>query len=390
MSMTGDMGLRGKNLIVCCDGTNNQFGDTNTNVVRTYAVATKETGRQLAFYDPGLGTFPAPGAIAPLTQQITKTLGSAAGFGLSENVACSYKFLMENYEPGDRIFLFGFSRGAYTVRVIAALIHACGLMSQDNANLIPYAFNLFREEYKKEASGPDQPLRLPICDQFRATFSRVIPVYFIGVWDTVSSVGQVYDPFKLPYTKTNPSVEIVRHAISIDERRKFFRTNLWSNPSPENKTDVIQVWFPGAHADVGGGYPEIDGGLSKISLGWMLDEARAAGMLIDNDKVPAVLPPPGTVPPPSPASATAMMHNELDKLMWKVGQLIPRQRSEINPKTGKWESYMNFSPAQKPRSIADGSRVHHAAFDRMKADPTYRPVNIPKDVCDERGVKVVW
>ncbi|HEY1774017.1 MAG TPA: DUF2235 domain-containing protein [Gammaproteobacteria bacterium] len=379
-----------KNLVVCCDGTNNEFGAANTNVVRTYSVATKQEDTQIAYYAPGVGTFPATGAILPITQTATKIAGSAAGYGLSDNVFCSYKFLMENYQEGDRIYLFGFSRGAYTARVIAALVHACGLLNPYSDNLISYAWNLFRDESSKNGGKQNQILSLPVCTKFKETFSRAAPIHFIGVWDTVSSVGQVYNPFKLPYTKTNPSVEIVRHAISIDERRKFFRTNLWSNPSPQNKTDVIQVWFAGAHADVGGGYPEAEGGLSKISLQWMIDEARTAGMGIDASKIPAVLMPAGYTPPPEPPSPTAKMHNELDKPSWKAAQLIPREHSQQDPKSHQWTTSMNWSPAQKPRFIADGSRVHHTVFDRMKADTTYRPVNVPKDVCDETAAKVTW
>lgn len=382
--------MAGKNLVVCCDGTNNEFGDTNTNVVRTFTVAVKQTGKQHAFYDPGLGTFPSPGAITPIAQGLTKLAGSAAGFGLSQNVALSYKFLMENYEDGDQIYLFGFSRGAYTVRVVAALMHACGLMTRDNANLIPYAFNLFRNETSKRGKHGGHTLELPICDQFKAAFSRAVPIHFIGVWDTVSSVGNVYDPFKLPFTKTNPSVKTLRHAISIDEKRKFFRTNLWSNPSPSTPTDVVQVWFAGVHADVGGGYPEVDCGLSKISFQWMMEEAGLAGMQIDKAKLEGMLPPADHTPPAAPANPLAMQHDELLKLMWKVAQWVPRKQWRVNEKTHQWEEYWNFSPRHAPRPISEGSRVHRTVFERMAKNKNYMPPNVPKDVCDEKGNKVAW
>ncbi len=131
-----------KNLVVCCDGTDDEFGKNNTNVVRLYSVLVRQADRQVAFYAPGLGTFPAPGALTPVSKWLTQTMGSAFGLGLSHSIAISYRFLMENHAPGDRIYLFGFSRGAYAVRVLAALIHACGLMNPQNRNLIPYAIDL--------------------------------------------------------------------------------------------------------------------------------------------------------------------------------------------------------------------------------------------------------
>ena len=140
---------QGKNLVVCCDGTDNEFGEDNTNVVRLLSLALKQDEQQVVFYEPGLGTFPAPGAITPLQKMITKKMGSAFGFGWTKNLAVCYEFLVEHYNPGDRIYLFGFSRGAYTARALAALIHVCGLMQTKNANLVPYAIKLFESEASK-------------------------------------------------------------------------------------------------------------------------------------------------------------------------------------------------------------------------------------------------
>ncbi|HED17756.1 MAG TPA: DUF2235 domain-containing protein [Gammaproteobacteria bacterium] len=121
-----------------------------------------------------------------------------------------------------------------------------------------------------------------IAEGFKRTFSRECPVHFLGLWDTVKSIGWIYDPVNLPYTMNNPSVGVVRHAISIDERRALFRSNLWGAGTDEQ--DVLQVWFAGVHSDVGGGYPENESGLAKIAMQWMVEEAQKFGLLVDLEK----------------------------------------------------------------------------------------------------------
>ena len=381
---------QGKNLVVCCDGTDNEFGENNTNVVRLLSLALKQDERQIVFYEPGLGTFPAAGAWTPLQQKLTKLLGSAFGFGLSHNIAVCYDFLVSNYRPGDRIYLFGFSRGSYTARVLAALIHVCGLMRTKNANLAPYVFKLFRKEATKakkkndkaeRRTGKKLPLELPVCDEFKRVFSVEAPIHFIGVWDTVSSVGTIFDPFKLPYTRWNPSVEAVRHAISIDEKRKFFRTNLWS--SSQQSTDVSQVWFAGVHADVGGGYPEAQSGLAKIALAWMLEEAAPAGLRIDEASLPTVFPEPDAhagLAPPDPA---APMHDELDHWYWRLLQWVPRRYWARDPESGQFRRHWNFSPRAMPRFIPPDADIHPSVCERKREVGDYDPVNLPKDQCSE-------
>src|SRR4029077_5218668 len=117
--------------------------------------------------------------------------------------------------------------------------------------------------------------------------------WFVGVWDTVSSVGWIENPVHLPYSADNPDIEHGRYALAIDERRAFFRTNLWrrgSNPAAAHgPKDELQVWFPGVHCDVGGGYGEQESGLSKLALEWMLDEAVPLGLLVDVGRVDVML-----------------------------------------------------------------------------------------------------
>jgi uncharacterized protein (DUF2235 family) len=380
--MSQDEDYQGKNLVICCDGTNNEFGENNTNVVRLLSLALKRNDQQIVFYDPGLGTFPAPGAFTPLQKWYTKTLGSAFGYGLSHNLEVCYDFLVEHYVPGDRIYLFGFSRGAYTVRALAALIHVCGLMHTKNRNLVPYVIDLFRSEATKakkrndiaeRKAGKKLPLSLPVCNEFKRVFCITPTIHFLGVWDTVSSVGTIFDPFHLPHTRWNPSVITVRHAISIDEKRKFFRTNLWS--SSGQSTHVKQVWFAGVHADVGGGYIESESGLAKITLDWMLTEARAAQLLIDEAQWYTVFPENDASDLVGP-DPLAPMHNELDKLMWKILQWVPRRYWIRDSATGNFVRRWNFSPKPMPRFIPKGSDIHPTVSERMEKIPEYRPENL--------------
>lgn len=374
----------GKNLVVCCDGTNNEFGEENTNVVRLLSLALKDNAQQLVFYEPGLGTFPAPGALTPFQKKASKIMGSAFGYGLTKSMAVCYEFLVENYKPGDRIYLFGFSRGAYTVRALAALIHVCGLMHTKNHNLVPYAIKLFESEASKAKKRNDriekrtqqkQRLKLSVCNEFKRVFCISPKIHFLGVWDTVSSVGTIFDPYNLPHTRWNPSVNTVRHAISIDEKRKFFRTNLWS--TSKQVTDVKQVWFAGVHADIGGGYAEDKSGLAKITLQWMLDEARAADLLIDESLLPTVFPDSDNPRGLSAAEATAPMHNELDQFFWKVMQWIPRRYWIRDESSGCFVRRWDFALWPRPRPIPDDALIHPSVYERMQKVTDYRPGNLP-------------
>src|SRR5260370_12144246 len=226
--MPGEVQVR--SIVLCCDGTSNEYGKTNTNVVRLYQMLVKDPARQLAFYDPGLGTFSSQAALTPIAKWVTRVLGLAFGLGLTKNIEDGYVFLMNNWRPSDRVYIFGFSRGAYTARAIAAMVHKCGLLEPGHENMVPYASKVFRKERNEE-----------VCKGFRKTFGRPCPVHFLGLWHTVSSVGWAWDPVNLPFTAYNPSVRIIRHAVAIDERRAFFRQNLWSNPI--DGQEVKQLWF---------------------------------------------------------------------------------------------------------------------------------------------------
>jgi uncharacterized protein (DUF2235 family) len=262
-----------------------------------YTLEQHDPSRQVAYYHPGLGTMESPAALSGFSRRMTRCLGNAVGYGLDLDIRYAYVFLMNNYDEGDKVFLFGFSRGAYTVRAVAALLHMYGLIPRGNEPFVPYAIRLLMAIHKidnKRGNRTEEERRyFKLAHDFKNTFAtRVCKPWFVGVWDTVSSIGWYENPLHLPYTADNPDIEIGRHAISIDERRAFFRSNLWIPKDPPAQTgpkDLKQVWFPGVHCDVGGGYAESESGLSKIPLQWMLREAAAAELLVDPLKRAAVL-----------------------------------------------------------------------------------------------------
>ena len=164
----GEFKVPARNLIVCCDGTNNEFGPQNTNVIRLMQALDRDSHRQRLYYDPGVGTLPEPGLWTSLGKKVSKWLGLAFGLGLSDNILEAYTFLMETWEPGDRVFLFGFSRGAYTVRVLAGLLHSLGLLPPGSQSMVPYLMRLFKAVRSDKSYWQ-------LCDDFRWTFARPGP-----------------------------------------------------------------------------------------------------------------------------------------------------------------------------------------------------------------------
>ncbi len=347
-----------KNVVVCCDGTNGQFRLRNTNVVRLYELLEQDPERQVAFYDPGLGTMGATGTWTTLGQTFTRLLGLAFAFGLKERIGDAYRHVIEYWEPGDRLFLFGFSRGAYTVRALAALIHMFGVIRRGNENLIPYVTDMFGRR-------SEEVFRL--AAEFKPRFARECPVHFVGVWDTVSSVGWIYDPVRLPYTANNPSIRIGRHAIAIDERRCFFRQNVWGEPVTGQ--DLKQVWFAGVHGDVGGGYAAAEEGLPNVPLWWMADEARRAGLRLDRDRVTAALARAGSRP-----DAFGPAHESLTGA-WRLLEWWPKRWWDSRTDTYRWRI-----PLGERRFIPAGAIVHQSVQARLShPDSRYAPPNLPRE-----------
>src|SRR5687768_4918562 len=354
-----------KNLVLCCDGTANEFARDNTNVVKLYSILLHDEPAQCTYYHPGIGTMEPPGALTPWRRRITRGLGLTFGAFLERDIADAYVFLMQRYEPGDRVFLFGFSRGAYTVRAVASLLHMYGLLRPGNEALVPYAIRMMmairKAHDQNDAFTNKVDEYFALAQQFKEAMARECKPWFVGVWDTVSSVGWIENPLRLPYTADNPDIQYGRHAVAIDERRAFFRTNLWRRTSDLNEhgpKDELQVWFPGVHCDVGGGYPEQESGLSKLTLQWMIDEAStpSIGLLVDGTRRDRVL---GRLGGPyAPPDPDATLHESLEGA-WTLAEYVPKRHFAWASK--KEERRANRS---RRRTIPDGAWVHWSAFER--------------------------
>jgi uncharacterized protein (DUF2235 family) len=386
-----------KNIVICCDGTGNEYGEQNSNVEKLYSALDSSLGPQVSYYHPGVGTMGAKSALTWIGKVWTKFEGLAFGYGLSENIADAYRYLMLTYEPGDKIFIFGFSRGAYTARALCGMLEMFGLLSPGNEGMIPYAIRLFKMSDGWFAWLPGRrkkPTKFALAAGFKRTFCRDCKPHFVGVWDTVSSVGWILDPIglkpgTLPYTKELGDVSIIRHAVSLDERRAFFRQNLiLETLNGQPRPNLKQVWFAGVHSDVGGSYPEAESGLSKISLSWMFREASQAGLLLDMKRVGDLL---GGYPKYAKPLANAMMHNSL-KGFWVIGEFYPKSTEKRVSPTGvvpaEYKRGIRVNLFRR-RFVPEGSCIHESVFLRSKLVPTYQPSNLPKTYTVEPDAQTV-
>ncbi|GFO57935.1 hypothetical protein GMST_02600 [Geomonas silvestris] len=305
-----------KNIVLCSDGTGNQdIKNRGTNVFKLYEavdiqghkapVAAGQTPLtpQVAFYDDGVGT----------ANAFARVIGGAFGWGFSHNVKKLYRELANVYEPGDRIYLFGFSRGAYTVRALAGFIQHCGVLNigyyaVQPRGVLNQKIHDCWEEFTgvafKYSSAKERRSRIPSPAEASQARSRSVQrrianhavaptepvdIAFIGVWDTVGAIGTPFDglreliarfhPIWFADNTLGPEVARARHALALDEERRTFHPELWNEKDGEEPR-VKQVWFAGVHSNVGGGYPKQ--GMSLVTLDWMMHEARQAGLRFIN------------------------------------------------------------------------------------------------------------
>ena len=285
-----------KNIVLCSDGTGNStIKNRGTNVYKLYEAVDLETPpgarSQVVFYDDGVGT----GGLKPL-----RVLGGAFGYGFARNVRDLYMDLSRVYRPGDSIYLFGFSRGAYTVRALGGLIATCGILNGHALTEealragVTEAYGVYRLRFRPER---DQAMATRKAEEFRRSNPVHQPldpvrIRFIGVWDTVGAVGLPDDAaskkllwllsgYRIPWFKNYRLGEIVDracHALALDDERLTFHPILWEGRNEAGAVDdrLDQVWFAGVHSNVGGGYPKQ--GMSLVTLDWMMAQARAAGL----------------------------------------------------------------------------------------------------------------
>ncbi|KIJ36141.1 hypothetical protein M422DRAFT_121683, partial [Sphaerobolus stellatus SS14] len=271
-----------RNLVVCIDGTSNQFGEKNTNVVALYNQIVK-SDEQLTYYNSGIGTYAKSSwkSLKYIGQVLDNKIDLAIAWNFERIVKSAYRWLTDNYRENDKIYLFGFSRGAYQVRVLAGMMYRVGLIHKGNEEQIPFAYELYAKH--------DDTLSL----NFKKTFSREVKVEFVGLWDTVSSVGIVRGK-SLPQTESADHIRFFRHALALDERRvKFLPEYVSGNKSigqadgqprradgqprqPDKQPDpphIKEVWFPGTHSDI------------STPLLWMSFEAVICGLKLNPSTV---------------------------------------------------------------------------------------------------------
>jgi uncharacterized protein (DUF2235 family) len=397
-----------RNLVLCADGTCNAFGHSHSNVARLLqCVDLDQPCVQQVCYDQGIGTsrgeseriktmLNCPAALRVLPPpddtwwRPTRWYSMTHGYGLETNVAQLYEALAELYITGDHVFLFGFSRGAFTVRALAGLIWRYGIPSIQNrhrtAELFKEAWAMFIDEFPDEGG-----LHAKRAEQFcERQGQRECPIYFMGLWDTVKSYGGL-SPVMLPHLRHNPSVKTVRHALALNERRAWFEVTTWGWLDSDRERaaassrlsdaeiqaiqqqDTVEVWFSGCHADVGGGAHR--GGAidptAEIALRWMLGEAKQKGLLL-NQAGHEVLAVPPSQECPRPRKSRG--------LLWKIVEL--KQRRAIN-NGGRWPvtfiAKRGASPRQPLHSVRDKTIWYHESvkdgsqFGAIPADIMLKP-----------------
>lgn len=356
----------GRNLVVCCDGTSNEVVGHASNVFRLFRML-ERSDRQRTWYDAGVGTTADWTAHWRLRRLIHKHLDAGIGLSIRDNVLDAYRFLIAEYREGDAIWLFGFSRGAYTVRVLAALLKLCGLLRPEDAHLAEYAWAVATDE---DRSG-DARAQFGGAARINKVFGRDVRVHFVGVWDTVSAFGWIWDLLTIPHTTRNDLIDHLRHAVSLDERRIAFRPSLALRAG--DAQDLKEVWFAGVHSDVGGGYPDQEAGLARIALRWMLAEARALGLRTDRAAEEEQL---GRMGVEGQADALGPAHDEARKLHWRLLTWLPRRAWSAAHERRTW-SWPNWA---RLRKLPAGLRVHASVRERLAAPALGYRRRLPQDV----------
>lgn len=350
-----------KRIALFLDGTWNNVND-NTNVWRLKSLCAK-TPEQRVYYSAGVGT-----------QSGEKLSGGMFGVGINEEVTNAYEWLIENYEDGAQLFIFGFSRGAFTARSLAGFISKCGLLKPGS----PVSLKQMFERYRKGTASTVRALahvaddELPQEDKWIKEYSRSIPIWFQGVWDTVGALGVPLpcvpkvsrSDFAFLETDLRINDTHAYHALAIDEHREAFAPTLWVKTTPKtgntfpprNLDTVEQRWFVGAHANVGGGYP--NDLLAQIPLEWLMRKAIAHGLefkdsvVIDGDE------------------NTCPIHDSLAEMAHGIYEVLTFGKHYYRP--------IGADPIDTGDAIKTtiNETIEGTVFDRWRADPTYRPQNL--------------
>jgi uncharacterized protein (DUF2235 family) len=333
-----------KRIVLCADGTwnvrdqvdkaTNKRHPTNvTKVARAVRPRASNGIDQVVYYHDGVGT---AGGVDRLT-------GGAFGEGIEANIRELYRFLVYNYEPGDDIYFFGFSRGAFTVRTLAGFMNIVGLVQKRDDYYVPELYDCY-----EGSKGPGSPEWTKAFHNIKS-LRPCPPIRFIGVWDTVGALGapgflgQLLNKGKYKYHDVglNSNIQNAYHALAIDERRKPFEPNLWTRPA-DWTGKLEQAWFPGVHCNVGGGYsPD---GLANEALHWLVEKAEGLGLELDNSYLLPFIP-----------CFNSVLNDSMTTTYRALGEYI------------------------RPlgRQLADGEVLHKSTIDRRNlADCNYHPENL--------------
>ncbi len=330
-------------LIVLFDGTWNDPQD-NTNVVRLARSIAPFDGerRQRFFYDAGVGT-----------STLSRLAGGMFGAGLSKNLRQGYDWLARHYQPGDEVWVFGFSRGAYTARSMVGMIRKCGLLHV----ITPTSLVAAERLYRNKSAAPDGAL----CQSFRARYSREINIHLLGVWDTVGALGipgtliSERGTYSWHDTRLSKIVERAYQALALDEHRAAYDAVPWTSPDGAKKPGQIEVeqrWFIGAHANVGGGYGADP--LADLPLAWMQDKATAAGLAL-------------TPVTPQPQ---AWMTAPIDSFSEFMGGIYARYRRWFHAGNGRLYRRLDRDGEGNP---VVGVTIDPSVWARWQSVPAYRP-----------------
>jgi uncharacterized protein (DUF2235 family) len=334
-----------KRIVICADGTWNLRDQVEektgkrrpTNVTKLARAVRAQDGRgidQVVCYIDGVGT----------DGGLDKFTGGAFGRGIEDNIRNLYRFLLYNYVPGDEIYLFGFSRGAFTVRTLAGFIHQVGLLQKDDDYYVPEIYACYESRHA------------PGSAEWKHAFRKVRdvqpapPIRMVGVWDTVGALGapgllgQVFNSRKYEYHEVGltPQIQHAYHAMAIDERRKAFKVNLWQRPAGWPGV-LEQAWFCGVHSNVGGSYnPD---GLANEALHWMVEKAEGLGLQFDEKY---------------------------------LGFFRPCFNATLNDSMTLAYKAMGAVTRELGRHLAHGECLHQSVLDRMAHAPSaYAPKNVP-------------
>jgi uncharacterized protein (DUF2235 family) len=331
-----------KNILLCFDGTWNTPGDKaspaeddSTNVFRFFerVNATSDQGRaQLKWYNQGVGT-----------EWMNRVRGGAFGLGLDRHILDGYRKLIEAYQDGDEVFVIGFSRGAYTARSLVGLIRNCGLLRVDDEILVDRAYEIYRSGDRVDSEH---------ALAFRKANSREIRIKFVGVWDTVGALGIPLQSFKdfnaeqyaFHDTKLSSIVEHAFHALAVDEHRGPYQATMWGAQDAKDRAQgqvLEQVWFSGAHADVGGGYKGTHP-IADLTLRWMQQKALGCGL--------------GLQPHPLPdrqTAVTADLHDSFAEFLGGFFSFFQRRHYRLMGKPDQGPQFLDSSIRQRIKTRAD-------------------------------------